>query len=72
MSSIEKVYEDLRTLTPDKLEVAAEFVHRLAWLSEQERRAIFTRTAGALSPVDADELKREIESGCERVDEQSW
>ena len=72
MSSIEKVYEDLRTLTPEKLEVAADFVHRLAWLNEQDRHAIFTRTAGALSAAEADELERVIESGCEKIDDQSW
>ncbi len=72
MSSIERVYEDLRTLTPEKLEVAADFVHRLAWLSEQERHAIFTRTANTLSSNEADELERIVESGCEKIDEQSW
>ena len=72
MSSIEKVYEDLRTLTPDKLAVAADFVHRLAWLGEQERRAIFTRTAGALSATEADELEQAIESGCEKIDKPGW
>ena len=72
MSSIEEVYEDLRTLTPDNLEVAADFVHRLAWLSEQERRAIFIRTAGALSSTEADELEQAIESGCEKIDKPGW
>lgn len=32
----------------------------------------FTRTAGALSPEEADELERVIEEGCERIDEHGW
>jgi len=44
-------------VTAAKLEVAADFVHRLSRISEEERQAIFTRTAGALSPEEADELE---------------
>ncbi len=69
MSHLENIFEYLRSLPPAKLEVAAHFVHRLKAISEEERQAIFTRTAGALSPEEADELERVIEEGCEKIDE---
>jgi len=40
--------------------------------NEEEREAILTRTAGALSPEEADELNRVIEEGCEKIDESDW
>jgi hypothetical protein len=72
VSPIENIVEDLKTLPPARLEVAADFVHRLKRISEEERQAIFIRTAGSLSPEEADELERVIEDGCERIDERGW
>jgi len=72
VSPLESIVEDLKTLPPARLEVAADIVHRLKRISEEERQAILTRTAGALSPEEADELKRRIEEGGERIDESGW
>jgi hypothetical protein len=72
VSSLESIVEDLKSLPPTRLEVAADFVHRLKRISEQERQAILTRTAGALSLEEADELERVIEEGCEQIDENGW
>ena len=72
MSPIETIVEDLKALPPARLEVAADFVHRLKRISEEERNAVLTRTAGALSLEEADELERVIEEGCERIDEHGW
>lgn len=72
MSSIESIVEDLKALPPARLEVAADFVQRLKRIGEDERLAILTRTARALSAEEADELERVIEEGCEKVDEQGW
>jgi len=69
VSPLENIFEDPKALPPDRLEVAADFVHRLKRISEEERQAIFTRTAGAFSPEEAAELERVIEDGCERIDE---
>lgn len=59
-------------MPPAKLEVAADFVRRLKRISEEERRAILTRTAGAFSAEEADEFERVVEEGCERIDEDGW
>jgi len=72
VSPLENIVEDLKAVPPARLEVAADIVHRLKRISEEERQAILTRTAGALSPEEADELNRSIEEGCERIDESGW
>lgn len=72
MSPLENIVEDLKSLPPAKLEVAADFVQRLKRISQEERQAILARTAGALSPEEADELERVIEEGCEKIDEHGW
>jgi hypothetical protein len=72
VSPLENIVEDLKSLPPARLVVAADFVHRLRRISEEERQAILTRTAGALSPKEADELERVIEEGCEKIDENGW
>lgn len=72
MSSLENIVEDLKVLPPAKLEVAADFVHRLKRISEEERQSILTRTAGALSAEEADELERAIDESCEKIDENGW
>ena len=53
---------------PERLEVVGDLVHRLKRISEEQRQAIFTRTAGAFSDEEADELERVIEEGCEQID----
>lgn len=72
VSRLEAIVEDLKSLPPAKLEAAADFVQRLRRINEEEREAILTRTAGALSPEEADELNRVIEEGCEKIDESGW
>ena len=72
VSPLENIVEDLKSLPPARLEVAADFVQRLKRISQEERQAILTRTAGALSPEEADELDRVIEEGCEKIDEHGW
>jgi hypothetical protein len=72
VSPLDNIFEDLKALPPASLEVAADFVHRPKRIGEEERQAILTRTAGALSAEEADELERVIEEGCEKIDEHGW
>ena len=72
VSRLEAIVEDLKSLPPAQLEAAADIVHRLKRISEEERHAILSRTSGALSPEAADEMSRVIEEGCERIDESGW
>lgn len=72
MSRFETIVEDLRSLPPDKLEVAGDFIRRLKPVSQEEREAILARTFGSLSQEDADAMQKAIEEGCEKIDEQGW
>jgi hypothetical protein len=67
VSPLENIVEDLKTLPPARLEMAADFVHRLKRISEEERQAILAQTAGSLSPEDADAMEKAIKEGCETI-----
>ena len=72
MSPLDNIFEDLKTLPPDRLEIAASFIRRLKPISAAEREAALARTFGCLSPEEADELERVIEEGCEQINEHGW
>jgi hypothetical protein len=72
VSKLETIVEDLKTLPPDRLDSAAEYIHRLKTIGRVERTSILERTAGSLTPEEGDELARIIEDGCERIDERDW
>ena len=72
VSPLEHICEDLKTLPPDKLEMAAKYIRRLKPISQAERDAALARTFGCLSSEEADELERVIEEGCEQINERAW
>jgi len=72
VSKLEAIVEELKALPPDRLDSAADYIHRLKTISRTERMAIVERTAGSLTPEEGDELARIIEEGCERIDERDW
>lgn len=72
VSSIDNIVEDLRSLSPDKLAIAASFIRQLKPATQAEREAALARTFGCLSPEEADELERVIEEGCEQINERAW
>lgn len=72
MSKLETIVEELKTLPPDRLDSAADYIHRLTTISRAEKTAILKRTSGSLTPEEGDELARIIEEGCERIDERDW
>jgi hypothetical protein len=72
VSKLEAIVEDLKMLPPDRLDSAADYIHRLKTISSSERMAIIERTAGSLTPEEGDELARIIEDGCEKIDERDW
>lgn len=72
MSPLENIVEDLKTLPPGRLEVAADFVHRLKRISDEERQTILAQTFGSPSAEDAGAMEKAIEEGRERIDEHGW
>ena len=69
MSRLEAIVEDLKTLPPDKLEAAAEYIRRLKPLTSRERKAILAETFGSLSQEDAEAMLKALDEGCEKIDE---
>jgi hypothetical protein len=72
MSALESIVEDLKSLPPPKLQMAAEYIQRLKGPTQAERQAALARTFGCLSPEEADEMERVIEEGCEQINEHGW
>jgi hypothetical protein len=72
VSPLENIVADLKTLPPARLQAAADFVHRLQRISEEERKTLLTQTFGSLSPEDADAMEKAIEEGCEQINEHGW
>ncbi len=72
MGKLETIVEELKTLPPDGLDSAADYIHRLKTITPAERVDIIKRTAGSLTPEEGDELTRIIKEGCEQIDERDW
>lgn len=72
MSRLEAIVENLKSLPPGKLEMAADYIERLQRVNEDRRNLVLARTAGSLSDEVASVIDREIEEGCENIDERGW
>ena len=72
VSLLEAIFEDLKSLPPDRLEMAANYIRQLKPVSEEEREAVLARTFGSLSQEDADAMLKAIEESCEQIDEEGW
>ena len=71
MASIKSVVAELQSLSPDQLEQAVRYIQQLRQQAQTERNAILRSTSGILSPQEADEWLKAIES-CEQIDESTW
>lgn len=69
MIKLDAAIEDLKALPSSNLDRAADYIHRLKLITDQERHAIIDRTSGSLTREEADELERIISEGCEQLDE---
>ena len=72
MTPLNTLVEELKTLPPEKLERAAEYVHSLKEGKRAVRLAALRASSGCLSAEASDEMERAIREGCERVDERDW
>jgi hypothetical protein len=72
MSKLEAIVEELKALPPDRLEKAADYIHRLQTIDRLERNAILRSTAGILAGERGEAFAKNIEEGCEKVDERDW
>ena len=72
VSQIDAIIENLKSLSPLKLEMAADYIQRLTKNNQDQRDIVLARTSGSLPSDIADAIKREVEEGCEKIDERSW
>ncbi len=68
MSALEAAVEELKSLPPHKLAEAVSYLHSLRENSLEERLTAWKSTGGSFSPEEADELTRNINESCERID----
>jgi hypothetical protein len=72
VSRLETIFEELKALPPDRLERAAEYIHRLQLVNLTERNAMLRATAGIMGGERGEEFARDIQEACEQVDERDW
>ena len=72
MSRLETIFEELKALPPDRLQKAAEYIHRLQVTKQSERNALLRDTAGIMAGQRGEEFAKNIQEGCEQVDERDW
>lgn len=72
MNTLDSVVEELKSLPPDKLEVAANYIHDLKLANNLPAKQALERTFGCLTPGEADDLERAILDNCETVDASQW
>jgi hypothetical protein len=72
VSALESIVEELKTLPPKKLAVAADYIHQLKTTSDAERLRALERAYGCLSEEEGNSMERAIEENCERIDASHW
>lgn len=72
MSTLEAIVQDLKTLPPQSLEVAAFYVHQLKLGGTENRQRALESAFGSISVADADEMERAIRANCEKIDADQW
>jgi hypothetical protein len=68
MSTLEMIYEELKTLPPPKLAEAATLIHRLRDDARAERLATLERTAGAWRGERGAAIEKAIVEACEKIE----
>jgi len=71
MSQLERIYEELKTLPPHKLAVAAQLIYGLREINPAERLATLERAGGSISQEEADAMAEAL-AGCRRIDASEW
>jgi L-rhamnose isomerase len=73
VSTLEAVVEDLKLLSPAKLEEVAVYISRLKLdIGAAERQRALDRAFGSLSESEAQSMASAIETHCERIDVGNW
>ncbi|GBD40003.1 hypothetical protein HRbin37_02289 [bacterium HR37] len=66
----EEILELLKTLPPEKISEARDFIELLSQKSRKEKD--FSKLCGTLSNEDAEAMMKAIEDGCENINYEEW
>jgi hypothetical protein len=69
VNSFELALAKLKSLPPASQVQVVDYIHQLHEATRSERLEALWKTAGCLTPEEADALEKAIEDRCERVDE---
>ena len=50
----------------------ADYIQRLTAVNKGQRDLVLARTSGSLPPEVAAVIEKEVEEGCERIDDRGW
>ena len=68
--SHDAILELLKTLPPEMIGEARDFIELLSQRSRKKRD--FSKLCGTLSDEDAEAMTKAIEEGCERINYEQW
>jgi len=68
VSVLDAIYEELKSLKPDKLPQVAEWVHELREKSDKQKQDAFDSAFGCLSPEEEKAFIEAVDE-CERINE---
>jgi hypothetical protein len=68
--SYDEILELLKTLPPEMIGEARDFIEFLSQRSRKKRD--FSKLCGTLSDEDAETMTKAIEEGCEKINYEQW
>ena len=72
MTVLDSIVAELKALPAEKLNAAANYVHRLKERGRKTRNRILRETSGCLSGKAGETFARAVEEGCEKVEPGNW
>ncbi len=72
MSRLEMTVEELKSLSPGKLDAAAGYIHMLKLADRPGNKVALDRAFGCLTPREAYEMEQAIAANCENIDASQW
>jgi len=72
MTVLDSIVAELKALPAEKLNAAADYVHRLRERGRKARNRIIRETSGCLRGKAGATFAKDVEEGCEKVEAGSW
>ena len=72
MTVLDSIVAELKVLPAEKLNAAADYVHRLKERDRKARNRVIRETSGCLNGKAGETFAKAVEEGCEKVEVGSW